>query len=87
MIKNAFQHTSKGTIRISQQENKVLIENPLDEGSISDKDVNEIGFGLGIKLSSKLADKFNWELQSTQRHGLNLVDIRFTGFFVEKCGT
>jgi signal transduction histidine kinase len=78
MIKNAFQHTNTGTIRINQQDNKVLIENPLDEGAISNGSVNEIGFGLGLKLSNKLADKFYWELQSSQSHGLNIVDIRFT---------
>jgi signal transduction histidine kinase len=77
-IRNAFQHTDTGTINITQQENKLVIANPLDKEDLSDTEDNEIGFGLGLKLSRKLADKFDWELQSYQRHGLNIVDIRFT---------
>jgi signal transduction histidine kinase len=77
LIRNAFQHTDAGTISVTQQENKVMITNPLDVGSFSNTGVNEIGFGLGLKLSRKLADRFAWELQSSQRHGLNVVVIRF----------
>jgi signal transduction histidine kinase len=77
LIRNAFQHTDSGTINIIQQENKVVIENPYDEGSFLNKDVNEIGFGLGLKLSHKLADRLDWELRSYQRHRLNIVEIRF----------
>jgi signal transduction histidine kinase len=77
LIRNAFQHTATGTISITQQDNRVVIENPLVEGSFSDTGVNETGFGLGLKLSRKLADRFGWELQSLQQRGSNVVDIRF----------
>jgi signal transduction histidine kinase len=78
MVRNAFQHTNAGTIRITLQENKIVIENPLDEGSLTDNGVNEIGFGLGLNLSRKLADKFDWGLTCFQQQGLNIVNIRFT---------
>jgi signal transduction histidine kinase len=77
MIRNAFQHTTEGTIQVILQENNIVIENPLDEGSISNNGINEIGFGLGLKLSRKLADKFNWGLTCVQQQGLNIVKIRF----------
>jgi signal transduction histidine kinase len=78
MMRNAFQHTNAGTIRITQQENKIVIENPLDEGSISNKGDNDIGFGLGLKLSRKLADKFDWGLTCSQQQGFHIVTINFT---------
>jgi signal transduction histidine kinase len=78
MIRNAFQHTNAGTIRISQQENQIVIENPLDEGTVSENGTNEIGFGLGLKLSYKLADKFDWGLVCFQQQGLNIVEISLT---------
>jgi signal transduction histidine kinase len=77
MIRNAFQHTNSGSIRIILQENKIVIENPLDEGAILSNSVNNIGFGLGLKLSHKLADKFEWGLVCIQQQGLNIVNVRF----------
>jgi signal transduction histidine kinase len=77
LIRNAFQHTDSGSINVTQQENKVVIENPIDAGSFPNAGANEIGFGLGLKLSRKLADRFDWELRSFQRQGLNVVEMRF----------
>ena len=58
LIRNAFQHTMEGSVLISQKKNRVLITNTSCDNSI---DTSDLGFGLGLKLTKKLADKYRWQ--------------------------
>ncbi|CAA0080557.1 Swarming motility regulation sensor protein RssA [Zhongshania aliphaticivorans] len=58
LIRNAFQHTQEGEVNIYQRGTHVRICNrEIDH----DKSLNEeLGFGLGLDLSRKLAERFKW---------------------------
>ncbi|WP_181902257.1 sensor histidine kinase [Thalassotalea euphylliae] len=61
LIRNAFQHSFSGEVFIQQQAGRVEITNSLEAEQVN---VNaELGFGLGLKLTSTLAKKFNWQYQ------------------------
>ena len=58
LIRNAFQHTRKGCITIHQQANQIVICNPQTP---VDKGQDELGFGLGLKLTTQLTQKLHWK--------------------------
>lgn len=73
LIRNAFQHTYTGQVRISQQGSKLTISNPLSEQNPEQN--TELGFGLGLKLSQKLVGEFGWRMQTKQRHRYYVVEL------------
>ncbi|WP_298445276.1 HAMP domain-containing sensor histidine kinase [uncultured Ferrimonas sp.] len=72
LIRNAFEHSSKGNVSIIQQQQRLQICNP-----ISDGESNDVGFGLGLKLSRKLAAQYGWQLNEYRDVGLHRVEVRF----------
>lgn len=71
LIRNAFQFTSQGLVRITLEESRFSIK---DTGTGIDKDQIQAvvkphvkaekshGFGLGLSIVSRLCDRFGWEL-------------------------
>lgn len=58
LIRNAFQHTWEGCISIQQQANQVVVCNPQTPVG---KGQDELGFGLGLKLTTQLTQKLDWK--------------------------
>jgi len=58
LIRNAFEHTQEGKVTIFQVENRVSIINRCEEKSRAGA---ELGFGLGLRLSQKLAVCYGWD--------------------------
>lgn len=57
LVRNAFQHTRRGIIHITQREKKIEVVNYMaEENDMAD----DIGFGLGLQLVERLVDKFGW---------------------------
>ncbi|MFT6984387.1 MAG: signal transduction histidine kinase [Psychromonas sp.] len=57
LIRNAFQHTIEGKVSISQVKGSVSIVNASEDKVI---DSSDLGFGLGLRLTKKLAANYNW---------------------------
>jgi signal transduction histidine kinase len=72
LIRNAFQHTQRGTIHIRQRGSELQIVNRLPAG----KSRASTGFGLGLKLIRKIADRFQWALTEEKSDTHNSVIIK-----------
>jgi signal transduction histidine kinase len=57
LIRNAFQHTVNGDVSVIQTGSTITIINTSDENSIDSED---LGFGLGLRLSRELAARYGW---------------------------
>lgn len=76
LIRNAFQHTWEGSITIRQQDNLVVVSNPQ---SPADTEQSELGFGLGIQLTTQLTQKLAWNYVDESTTYTHKVSILFGG--------
>ncbi len=76
LVRNAFQHTQSGEVWIDQKADRVTIVNR--NQSAETDEANELGFGLGLDLTRKLAERFNWEYSNEATPYGHEVEIRFT---------
>lgn len=60
LIRNAFIHTMNGEIIIHQCSNTIIITNE----NLEHSNTNQLGFGFGLSLTSKLIQKMNWSYQN-----------------------
>jgi signal transduction histidine kinase len=75
LIRNAFQHTHEGEVTIYQRGNRVRISNCETD---SDTMLNEeLGFGLGLDLSRKLAERFQWSYRNERSKNGHDAEIEF----------
>lgn len=61
LIRNAFQHSWRGKVRIIQSQDHVETINDILETDDSRRD---LGFGLGLQLTRQLCEKLNWSYTS-----------------------
>lgn len=72
VIRNAFQHTDCGVVKINLQGNTLTVENHEQEGGVDNADdamlqkpeLDDTGYGLGLKLITKLTEKLEWEFEA-----------------------
>ncbi len=57
LLRNAFQHTWQGRVRIQQLKNSVEIINECHDATDAPQD---LGFGLGLQLTAQLTEKLAW---------------------------
>ena len=70
LIRNAYVHTQEGEVVIEQNNETVCIINTYvaDNKSVNSEEFSaklvneELGFGLGLKLTEQLIEKFNWTI-------------------------
>ena len=75
LIRNAFQHTQEGDVWIYQRGNRIRITN--SETNTSNAASEELGFGLGLDLSHKLAERFNWKYRNATTDQGHEAEIEF----------
>lgn len=74
LVRNAFQHTWEGGITIRQQDDHIEISNSQSEADIKERD---LGFGLGLQLTSQLTQKLGWAYTDESDHATHNVSITF----------
>jgi len=74
LIRNAFQHTLEGKVVIYQEKSNVIITNSCEEKALAGAD---LGFGLGLRLSKKLAVRYGWYYSAKQDAAFYKAQIRF----------
>ncbi|MFC6632752.1 sensor histidine kinase [Microbulbifer taiwanensis] len=66
LIRNAFQHTSRGSVAIRQRNCRVEIFNQQhNNGDTS----GELGFGLGLQLTARLSERLGWRYVNRPQRG------------------
>lgn len=73
IIRNAFQHTVSGEVRVIQDCHRVQVINTLP-GEHAQK---QTGFGLGLKLIRKLVNRFHWELIEEEADSTLSITVLF----------
>ena len=82
LIRNAFQHTQHGSVIIKVTQGQVNIVNTSEPSppSLADKasaNVNT-GYGLGLELSEKIIQRYNWQYSVKQQNNRYEVNVDFT---------
>ncbi|MCG7585758.1 HAMP domain-containing sensor histidine kinase [Photobacterium sp. OFAV2-7] len=66
LIRNAFQYTHKGWIKVTYQSGTIIVEN-YDMDLVNDREV--VSFGLGLELTQKVCSRLNWNLDINYSDG------------------
>ncbi len=74
LIRNAFQHTWQGTIKLEQRQGGIEISNPLAEGGGAAAE--DLGFGLGLQLIEQLSERMHWSCHRRVENGRYRVTIK-----------
>ena len=72
LIRNAFQHTWQGAVRIVQKGGSVEIVNDAEEEVPENRD---LGFGLGLQLTDQLTRKLKWSYSAESQPGLHRTQV------------
>ncbi|CCK77406.1 Sensor protein [Oleispira antarctica RB-8] len=84
LIRNAFQHTTEGRVFIKQEgcHLSVINQNSLSEeridvfeGNSLEKD--NLGFGLGLSLTQRIIEQYQWQYEATDITGGKSVSVIF----------
>ncbi|WP_343561862.1 sensor histidine kinase [Kiloniella sp. b19] len=59
LLRNAFQYTPKGVIRVYLLDNSILVENHISTSQKTDKE--GAGHGIGLQLVRKICTRCNWD--------------------------
>jgi signal transduction histidine kinase len=73
IIQNAFQHTWEGDVVIYQQKNIINVTNNNIE---TEHNPEELGFGLGLRLTQELVNKMQWTYHNQKQHAGHHVFLR-----------
>ena len=85
LIRNALQHTTEGKICIIQAGSNLIINNrEFDSQEINDipktehQLKNELGFGLGLELTERLIQHYDWKYKNVATDDGHYVEIDFS---------
>lgn len=85
LIRNAFQYTEQGTIKITANSQGFKITNPLTETSVEQLDSNQdlsadadYGYGVGLYLVKKICSHQDWSVNFNDQSSAFSVSVSFT---------
>lgn len=79
LIRNAFQHSVAGAIRITLKAHGVTIENAITRDAQDSAAAAGTGDGLGLTLVQKVSERMGWTFSSRAEQESYLADLRFRG--------
>jgi signal transduction histidine kinase len=74
LVRNAFQHSCDGEIRISNSPGVIEVANRIHSSGENDTASND-GYGLGLQLSQQLVDKIGWKIEVAEEDGQFLIRV------------
>lgn len=77
LIRNAFQYTLHGWVRVELNSSQVVIANANTETSSKKHDSADYGFGLGLRLVQKICEQMDWQFRSENIVGGRRVTLWF----------
>lgn len=80
LIRNAFQHSWQGEVRIQQKGTEICIENPAGDAGDDQPTINATaGYGLGLQLTEQLTCQLGWRYQHQLTNGCYQVLLSVSG--------
>jgi len=78
LIRNAFQYTAEGEVKIQCRKTEVTVENiNMSDGGFDHRGA-DYGYGLGLRLVDKIVKKMHWPYQNSDVAGGRKAIINFT---------
>jgi len=77
LIRNAFQYTAEGEVRFSFTQQQVVIININKSDDLLDYTGGDYGYGLGLRLVSKIVKKMSWQYHNNEIPGGRAVEVNF----------
>ncbi|MGO1298671.1 MAG: sensor histidine kinase [Vibrio sp.] len=74
LIRNAYQHTQAGKVAIHQSGTTVTI---INRNSVIDEQTEELGFGLGLELTNRIIQQYDWHYEAEDDQYGRKVTIDF----------
>ena len=75
LVRNAFQYTMDGEVRITILSREVSIKNSISAGDNIQHD-DQYGFGLGLELVSLICQRFGWLYSSSEALGCRTTTVK-----------
>lgn len=84
LIRNTFQHASKGDVEVRVSAHGISISNALCESGQGDpehdsltQDSSEVSFGIGLMLIQRLCQHQNWQFTHQSQHNQYIAKVDF----------
>ncbi len=77
ILRNAFQYTQKGIIKIDYSNQCLVIENNCESPNAQQLTSSDYGYGLGLQLVERIVSKMRWQYQHEPVEGGRKVTIHF----------
>lgn len=80
LIRNAFQHTAEGYVTIKQEKCRLSIinQNNPEKDTSSLLQSDNLGFGLGLSLTERIVQQYQWQYDTQEIAGGKNVSVVFT---------
>jgi signal transduction histidine kinase len=76
LIRNAFQYSAEGVIKLEMNRSEVIVTNPISPIDTKE-DESRAGYGLGLELVQRICKKLQWHFSYIHSHETITVKVRW----------